>query len=155
MINGLDEFVVLPERALRLVRFVPEFVREGGPSFNAEDPRSLNSLLDNMGSWRLTRYSTGAEDYSGDWVAEIEPTEAHMAGFWQHNGHTLYVRKVTGSTYESHTENDVYLRGLTVSGTSVTSPDLSWEGQLPQRNAPTLTGSWSRSNAGYLSLIHI
>ena len=58
----------------------PEFVREGGPSFNAEDPRSLNSLLDSMGSWRLTRYSTGAVDYSGDWVAEIEPTEAHMAG---------------------------------------------------------------------------
>ena len=74
-----------------------------------------------------------------------------MAGSWQHNGHALYVSKVTGSTYESHTENDVYLRGLTVSGTSVTSPDLSWEGTLPQRNVPTLTGVWSRSNAGYSS----
>ena len=38
VINGLDEFVVLPERTLNLVRFVPEFVREGGPSFKAEDP---------------------------------------------------------------------------------------------------------------------
>ena len=100
VINGLDEFVVLPERTLRLVRLVPEFVREGGPSFNAEDPRSLNSLLDNMGSWRLTRYSTGAVDNSGDWVAEIEPTMAHMAGFWQHGGHTLYVSMGSDSTYE-------------------------------------------------------
>ena len=63
VINVLDEFVVLPERTLRDVSFVPGFVAAGGPSYNAEAPRSLNSLLDSTGSWYpITRYSFGSVD---------------------------------------------------------------------------------------------
>ena len=74
VINGLDEFAVIPEQNLRRVAFVPGYVADGGPPFNEEAPRSLNGLLSNMGYWDgTTRHSSGEVDYSGTWMSQIEP----------------------------------------------------------------------------------
>ena len=74
VVSGLDEFAILPEGNLRNVRFVPDFVAEGGPSFNAGKPRSLINLFNHMGTWHVTeRYSQAAWISSGAGAALQRP----------------------------------------------------------------------------------
>ena len=152
VINGLDAFVILPERTLRKVQFVPDFVLEGGPSYNAENPRSLNSLLNNMGLLQVTeRYSQGSVDFSGSWRSETAPTEKHMTGAWHNTSDDVFwvtqVDPGTDNHYKAENENNVYVRDLIVSGTSVTSNDYDWATAQILLGVPDLTGIWNRTDS--------
>ena len=104
VINNLDAFVVLPEGTIARTAFVPGFVADGGPSYNALSTQSLNPLLQNMGSWNnVKRYSYGDIDYAGEWRSERKASAQLLAGSWTQAALPLLITS-TGATNTWHAE---------------------------------------------------
>ena len=154
VIDGLDTFFILPEGTLAQTAFPPTFVSDGGPSYSAENTLSMNTLLQNTGTWDGKSYGYGNVDFSGSWASNLVAGPNHVAGSWTQAAVPLTVVSTGfGPVYRAENENDAIVRSFSVVGDAVTSDDYSWAGTHSLASAPTLTGPGTATTTAAFSSV--